>query len=558
MVDMLVDGDVVAEGDARLFTGLCGLLKAGVRNRCVNRLRYDGRWRAAGDVVPNGMSVKRKAQYDQLRGIANLNLAHTIVDAVADRELPRGFRLVNDKTSASTEADEMFSRQRMSMKLIKGNRDVALYGSSFFYVADSGAGEFVVLLSPWECYVSDDEDSAVVYSFDTVEHVTFYRLLRDGSGRPARVYSVDAVGSDTRTLVDEGDDALVERIGMEDGGCGFGTRSFHWDKGSVHDYPYALSCGCLPVVKRRSPDDRSQLDAHWASMNRINRTLFDRLTISMMQAFRQRAVKGLQHTVYEEGDAEVVAGRKRVGDPIDFDSIFESGPNALWLLPDGVDLWESQTTDITPLLTAVQNDIKNLAAAAQIPIDILSPDAEGSAEGASLKREGIVLKVSQLNLLANDAIVRTIRMALAKAGDAQAAGRQFEMMWYPAVPDDMTDMANAASQLVGVLPKKTIQRFVLHFTETELQEARKDMVEEAMYSQLTADPLQQPTRVRADAVANSDDIAKQLDSQYSQVVGSAVEHGLPVGSPGTDLLDVFVNESGEDKTHELGSEQSRS
>ena len=68
MVDMLVDGDVVAAGDGKLFTILCGLLKAGVETRCVDRLRYDGRWRAPADMVPQ-MSDKRRAQYDQLRGI---------------------------------------------------------------------------------------------------------------------------------------------------------------------------------------------------------------------------------------------------------------------------------------------------------------------------------------------------------------------------------------------------------------------------------------------------------------------------------------------------------
>lgn len=61
-----------------------------------------------------------------------------------------------------------------------------------------------------------------------------------------------------------------------------------------------------------------------------------------------------------------------------------------------MEIWESQTTDLNGLQNVINADIKHLAATAGIPLDILSPDVQGSANGAELKRETLRFKVENL------------------------------------------------------------------------------------------------------------------------------------------------------------------
>jgi len=221
-------------------------------------------------------------------------------------------------------------------------------------------------------------------------------------------------------------------------------------------------------------------------MLRIDQGVFDRMCIVTVQSFRQRAIKGMKHLRYTESDPQVLQGMKKAGDPIDFDSVFEVGPNALWMLPEDTEMWESATTDIRPLLEAVKDDIKSLASASETPLDILSPDVSGSASGADLKREGIVFKVEALNRLANDALVRVLRMALVLDGHTEAVDRQYAVQWLaPELRTWGNDIADAASKLVGVLPKRSIWTIVLGMTEQEIAEAEQNMTNDAFSQFLT-------------------------------------------------------------------------
>ncbi len=117
------------------------------------------------------------------------------------------------------------------------------------------------------------------------------------------------------------------------------------------------------------------------------------------------------------------------------------------------------------------------------PLDILSPDVAGSAEGASLKRESLLSKVEDLNARANDAFIRVLRMAMVASGNAQAADDEFETVWAPIAADSDLNMAQAVKD---VLPVKLIMRRFLHMTETEISEAMQDMADSTYQNALVS------------------------------------------------------------------------
>ena len=480
---LYVTGAETTEGDSILFSRLLDKLEDGLFSRVVNLLRYNGIWSANGLSVPSGLGGRRKQQYEMLLDMSRLNLARPMVSAVESRQRPNGFRKVNDETMRSTDANDTFMRNHLQLKTMQGNHDVALYGSSYLLVADNGFGESIHYVDPWRAITSVNGECGIVYTYDElceVETVSFYRMTFNLDGSVARVYKRDAERRHARTVVFPDDDLeTLKNIAIA------GRTTHGWDHedgfawvGDPVDYPYAVDCHTLPLLQRHTPDGMSILEPHWATMDRINQKIFDQLVIGMLQAFKQRAITGIQRSYYQEDDIEVIQGVKKAGDPVDWEQNFPMTPASLWALPEGVDIWESGTVDITPLDTAVGNDIKRLATTTGIPLDVLSPDVQGSAEGASLKRESLTFFVEQLNMLTNDVMCRAITMALVIDGKAQVDVDQFEMMWLPADPQPITELAQAASQLVNVLPKKTIMKQILNMTETQTQEALRDATDE--------------------------------------------------------------------------------
>ena len=134
---------------------------------------------------------------------------------------------------------------------------------------------------------------------------------------------------------------------------------------------------------------------------------------------------------------------------------------------------ESSITDITPIVNAAASDVKLLAGATGTPLSILSPDVAGSAEGAKLTTRMLRLKVRDMNMRANDAFVLLLKMALTASG-SNASEERFETTWEPLELPSELEQCQAAAQVKGVLPLKTIARRYLHMTETEIAEMIQD------------------------------------------------------------------------------------
>lgn len=538
-ITSLVPGDDEPDGDGLVLTRLATRLQNRIPDLCTLKTFYDGREQVPLQSVPKSATSTASAIYRRFVDICPLNLAHTIVDAVVTSQHPTGFRLVADKTMRSTEADDMWDKCGMDVRALNMFMDASLYGAAYAMVFSKGSPSYIQRLSPWTTEISDDKDSAIVYGWsedEQVERITLYRIIRNDDGQIQKVYSRTAKHeTKARTLPSDSvdDEDTVYGIANDDSQKRPQLEAqFEWEGASSDgDWAFAVKCGCLPIVKMTTPNGKGQFESSLKTLKSIDQQRFQRLCIQEMQAFKQRWVQGDMPEYYQKNDPAVKANRARAGDKIDYSELFEMGPAALWLLPADAKIGESSITDITPIVTAAASDIKHLAGSTGTPLSILSPDTAGSAEGAKLTTRMLRLKVRDMNMRANDTFVLLLKMALTASG-SNASEERFETTWEPIDLPTELEMAEAASQVKGVIPLKTIARRFLHMTETEIAEMIQDAQDTSFLNAMS--------RQSAALDANARQTESLADSSYLDDTGS-----FSSDSSGSDGLSSDVSDEGD-------------
>lgn len=538
-ITSLVPGDDEPDGDGLVLTRLATRLQNRIPDLCTLKTFYDGREQVPLQSVPKSATSTASAIYRRFVDICPLNLAHTIVDAVVTSQHPTGFRLVADKTMRSTEADDMWDKCGMDVRALNMFMDASLYGAAYAMVFPKGSPSYIQRLSPWTTEISDDKDSAIVYGWsedEQVERITLYRIIRNDGGQIQKVYSRTAKHeTKSRTLPSDSvdDEDTVYGIANDDSQKRPQLEAqFEWEGASSDgDWAFTVKCGCLPIVKMTTPNGKGQFESSLKTLKSIDQQRFQRLCIQEMQAFKQRWVQGDMPEYYQKNDPAVKANRARAGDKIDYSELFEMGPAALWLLPANAKIGESSITDITPIVTAASSDIKHLAGSTGTPLSILSPDTAGSAEGAKLTTRMLRLKVRDMNMRANDAFVLLLKMALTASG-SNASEERFETTWEPIDLPTELEMAEAASQVKGVIPLKTIARRFLHMTETEIAEMIQDAQDTSFLNAMS--------QQNAALDANAQQTESLADSSYLDDTGS-----FSSDSSGSDGLSSDVSDEGD-------------
>lgn len=538
-ITSLVLGDDEPDGDGLVLTRLATRLQNRIPDLCTLKTFYDGREQVPLRSVPKSATSTASAIYRRFVDICPLNLAHTIVDAVVTSQHPTGFRLVADKTMRSTEADDMWDKCGMDVRALNMFMDASLYGAAYAMVFSKGSPSYIQRLSPWTTEISDDKDSAIVYGWsedEQVERITLYRIIRNDDGQIQKVYSRTAKHeTKARTLPSDSvdDEDAVYGIANDDSQKRPQLEAqFEWEGASSDgDWAFAVKCGCLPIVKMTTPNGKGQFESSLKTLKSIDQQRFQRLCIQEMQAFKQRWVQGDMPEYYQKNDPAVKANRARAGDKIDYSELFEMGPAALWLLPADAKIGESSITDITPIVTAASSDIKHLAGSTGTPLSILSPDTAGSAEGAKLTTRMLRLKVRDMNMRANDTFVLLLKMALTASG-SNASEERFETTWEPIDLPTELEMAEAASQVKGVIPLKTIARRFLHMTETEIAEMIQDAQDTSFLNAMS--------QQNAALDANARQTESLADSSYLDDTGS-----FSSDSSGSDGLSSDVSDEGD-------------
>ncbi|MCU1675346.1 MAG: bacteriophage adsorption protein [Frankiales bacterium] len=255
----------------------------------------------------------------------------------------------------------------------------------------------------------------------------------------------------------------------------FSASAFEWDPERGGAEGEQLPAAVCPVVRFQNRRGVGEFENHTDLLERINTMILQRMSVAVMQAYRQRALKG---DLPEKDDD---------GNVINYDEIFEAGPGALWRLPEGVDLWESAVGDLTPILASAKADLEHLGAITRTPLYALFPDATNqTAEGASLAREGLVYKVEDRMARAGASWARVMSLAFLFMGETERADvARIQPIWAPAERFSLAERGSASSQAVD-MPFETKLREIWQFTPDQIARAKTERMDDVLAQQLAA------------------------------------------------------------------------
>lgn len=383
--------------------------------------------------------------YRRLMRMARTNFAELVVEAPRERMKPVGFR-TGAEGDALGDAEAWRIWQANSLDADQAIVTRASLAMSMAYVIVGGPDAEIdaPLITP--------EDPRTV----TVEYAPGRRRKVAAA---VKVFRDDIAGNDVAFLYLPG---KVLQARRQSPAGDFTVDIAGWGWTNSDNLPAGLT-DVVPVVPFPNRADinghpMGEFEPHLALLDRINYTILNRLEIATLQAFRQRGIKGVPNT-------------DESGNEIDYDNIFSADPGALWLLPATADIWESQQVDLGPLRQAIRDDVQDLAAASRTPLFYLTPDAaNGSAEGASLAREGLVFKTQDRITQASESWEQVMSLAFRFAGDqTRASRRDMEVLWAPPERISTSEKYNAAAMAAAAgVPTRTIWTEILGFSPQQV------------------------------------------------------------------------------------------
>jgi hypothetical protein len=415
--------------------------------------------------IPSLSSKAERESYRRLRSMACSNYPELIVESVVERMTPVGFR-------TGADADELGDDEAWRIwqaNSLDADANVAFRAQLALSVAymivgatdpDIGA-PLITTEDPREVIVETDPRRR--------------RKVLAG----LKVFRDDVFGADRAYLYLPGQVIRAAKsIGQNDSNPVTSTlEGWEWESLST------LPGDVVPVVPFVNRPNMSgfgvgEFESHLPLIDRINYSVLQRLEIATMQAYRQRAVKGDLPT------------HDAAGNEVDYDNIFEAGPGALWQLPANTEIWESGQVDLGPIRQSIIDDERALAAVTGTPLYRFSPDAAaGSAEGASLQREGLVFKATDRISQATESLEQVMSIAFLFNGDEERASRRdMEVLWAPPDRVTMAEKYDAATKAAAAGETwRSIMQDVLQKTPQQI--ARME-TERAMDSLLA--PVQEP------------------------------------------------------------------
>ena len=235
------------------------------------------------------------------------------------------------------------------------------------------------------------------------------------------------------------------------------------------------------------------IEPHIDVLDAINLGKLQRLVITAMQAYRQRALKK------DAGMGELPEADKD-GNLIDWAQVFSPAPGALWDLPEGIDIWESQPADIRQLLEGEKQDARDFAAVTGTPVSVLIPDGENqSASASDAAREQQVQAAADEIERISPAVAGIMVDALRIEG-VDLGGETVEIAWQnPAYVSVSERYAAAAQAKAAGESWKSIARNILGYSPDQIAQDAADRAEE----QLAAATLVAATQPPAVAGANA-------------------------------------------------------
>ncbi len=410
-------------------------------------------WDAGEPPIP--VPDNQKPNWERLQRIASVNLARLLVDARLHRLILRGASTVVDN---SPNGDDVlaaeFARQDAQRKFAQAFRHALAEGRGFIMLTGEGG---IRVSDAMHAAVEHDADGNVVAALS--------------------IYRDDAADRDVAILARPG----YFRVAYKPGSSILPSARMWIMSPESWDFaaPQPSGLEFVPAYEL-TPPGGSIIKAHLRSLERINHGILQRMVIIAMQAFRQRGLKGAP-----DRDPET-------GEKIDYDGAFESAPDALWLLPEGVEVWESGQAEMTPVLTAVRDDIKFLAAESKTPLFMISPDdANGSAEGASTMREVLIFDVEAIQAAFAAPLKRILSDLLTIRGETERADLTgIRLVWANPRRSSISERAQAAlaAQQAGIPFRLNMEKFA-ELEPDEVDAAIRDRADDVFAQAASAGEL---------------------------------------------------------------------
>lgn len=402
--------------------------------------RFEGR-----PPLPVGAENAQEA-YRQFQKKARANYAELVVEAVRVRMQIGGFHTAasdDDAREADAEAQRVWEESGLHVESADVHESMLAMGDAYAIVGRD-----------------DDTGRAVITGEDPRQVVTIHDPVQQRRVRTAlKMFHDDDLARDFAYLYLPGRVRVASRPrNAQRGKVTFHRRSWDWDDDSSGELPHDQ----VPVVRFRNKRGVGEFETHVDLLDRINHMLLQRMVIATLQAFRQRAVKGLPDT-------------DEHGEEIDWTNVFVADPGAFWQVPNDVEFWESGQVDLTPILTSVKDDVKELSAVTRTSMGALMPEhANQSAEGAAFAREGEVFRAEDRITRATEAWKDVMSLAFRVNGDEQRADRGgLQVLWQPPERRSLAERADAATKAED-LPWRYRMEHIWGFEPKQVDEMEAD------------------------------------------------------------------------------------
>jgi len=456
--------------------------------------------------LPQGAENAREA-FEAFQRKARSNFAELIVSVMSERMTPVGFRTaLDDDATGDAEVGSLWTRAGLDVSCADVHDFMLAVGEAYVIVGpvDPDTGAPLVTCEDPRFMVADVDPAnprrvlaaLKVLHDDAASEDRAYLFLPGEVHVAVRRSNATNVSSELRGGLASPGNGYQPRLGPI---LSFDPKGWEWSP----DRSGALPHNRIPVVRFVNKYQLGEFETHTDLLDRINHQILQRMVIATMQAFRQRAVKGLP-LLYPEG-------HPLAGQEVDYAKVFTADPAALWQLPESAEMWESSVNDLTPILSAVKDDLQHLAAVTRTPMHMLSPAGENqSAEGASLSREGLVFKVEDRITRTSFPWAQVMSLMLLHAGQADRADlTKLQTIWAPADRLSLSERADAASKLKDVLPRRTLLIEVFRMTPAEADRTMTEITEEQLLAQqvqaafAAQQPNQQPNQQQVPGQENT-------------------------------------------------------
>lgn len=394
---------------------------------------------------------------------ARTNWGDLIISAVVDRVKPNGLMVAGSNDSSDAKAAQKIWRDnRMNATFKEWLRYGCTFGQSYLTVWDNST-----TLNGSPIITADSPETMIVVT-DPLQHwkpVAAMRTWRNID--EARDYMIVWIPGRWQQYVRPTYTRIELKIIPSKWLINLAEGAW-----TAEDQPFGETdpSAPLPVVVYNNPGGAGDYELHIDLINRINAGILERLVITALAAWRQRAITG-----------GLLPERDEAGNKIEYDEVFKYAPGALWNLPEGLDLWESQQTDLTGILAGSKEDIRQLSAMTKTPLPMLMPDnTNTSAEGAKATEAGYLFRCIDHLEEAKFGIESCMDLAMKVGGADLPEGDYVEVGFHNPQLITITEKYQAALGAHNAGESwKSIERNILGYSPDQIAQDEIDKAHEA-------------------------------------------------------------------------------